>query len=187
MITLLDLVTPLMWLDGSKYNFYEDPTIIGCCIILRNGAILEGIRDHKHFTRHPPMCSNQTVSALRIWYRSFTNHALSCGYFVVPYKLLDKIHGSNEGFQFGIDLPSSKTPKYFHWQNNISHILQQNGMFPAGSEYYNHVRTNTNRYHALINLIHDMYPKYVLSPISLHPGCSHQQANQTIFEFYTEY
>ena len=185
-ITPLDLLTPLTWLDGSKHNYYEDPTIIGSRIILRNGAIFEGIRDHKRFTRQPPTCSNKTTSALRIWYRSFTNHALSCGYFIVPYELLDKLHGSNGGFEFGVDLPSSKTPEYFHWQNDISRILQQTGMFPVGSEYFNRVHTDTNGYHALLNLLHDTHPKYVSSPITLAPDW-HQQPDQTLFEFYTEF
>jgi hypothetical protein len=186
-ITPLDLLTPLTWLDGSKHNYYEDPTVIKDRIILRNGAVLEGERDHKRFTRQPPTCSNTTTSALRIWYRSFTTHALSCGYYVVPYDLLDKLHGSNEGFEFGIDLPSSKTPEYFHWQNDISRLLQQNGMFPVGSEFFNRVRTATNGYHALLNLLHDTHPKYVSSPITLAPDWPHQQSDQTLFEFYSEF
>jgi hypothetical protein len=126
-------MTTFNWPDGSCHKYYTNPFIIGQRVILRNGAVLEAKRDQKQFSRDLPICSADTPSKLRTWYRNFTSHALSCGYYVVPYELLSKHHGGSTGFEFGIDLPQAKITEFFHWQSDIGNILQRPGIFPARS------------------------------------------------------
>jgi hypothetical protein len=77
-------MTDLTWADGSKHKYYADTSIIGKHIILLNGSVLSETIDFKKFTKEPPTCLSTTPPIIRRWYREFVNHALSCGYYVIP-------------------------------------------------------------------------------------------------------
>jgi hypothetical protein len=76
---------PFVWPNYSVCNNYANPLVLGHHVILRNSTVLEGVRDFKVFSKEPPICNDVTSAQLRACYREFTNHALSCGYFVMPY------------------------------------------------------------------------------------------------------
>ena len=168
-------------------NFYTNPYVIGSRVILQNGAVLEGTPDQKLFSKDPPTCTGDTPTIIRSWYHSFTNHALSCGYFVVPYELLSKTNGGSNGFSFGTDLPSAKTPSYYRWQNDIGRLLKRSSAFPANSQSAKRAATTDNGYHLLLALVSDSHPAYVDQPILLAMHWPKQSPNQDIFGFYNDF
>jgi hypothetical protein len=180
-------MTTYNWPDGSRHKYYTNPFVIGQRVILRNGAVLEAKRDQKQFSRDLPLCSEDTPSKLRTWYRNFTSHALSCGYYVVPYELLSKHHGGSTGFEFGIDLPQAKITEFFHWQSDIGNILQRPGIFPARSRAAQRATTSHNGYEILLAIVSDTHPGYVDQPIVLAMHYPRQEATQDIFAFYNSF
>jgi hypothetical protein len=109
-------MTPFDNPDGSKnkLNYYTNPSVVGSCLIICNGAVLVAKLDQKQFSRNVPTCSDDSPSKLCTRNRNFANHALSCGYYyVVPYKPLTQNHGGSTGFKFGTDLPQAKSPSFF--------------------------------------------------------------------------
>jgi hypothetical protein len=180
-------MSPFLSPDGSRQNFYTNPFVIGSRVILRNGAVLEAKRDQKQFSRDLPICSDDTPSKLRTWYRNFAHHALACGYFVVPYELLSKHHGGSTGFEFGIDLPQAKITEYFHWQCDIGNVLQRPGIFPSRSQASKRVTTSHNGYEILLALVSDSHPGYVDQPIVLAMHFPKQEHTQDIFAFYNTF
>jgi hypothetical protein len=170
---------------GASISYYANPFVISTRVILCNGCVLEGDRDQKRFSRDPPVCTDVTPLKLRTRYRNFTNHALSCGYFVVPYyELLSKTHGGSTGFEFGHDLPQSKLTEYFAWQNDIGRVLQNSRMFPPKSTPAQCAATTSNGYKILLAILSDTHPAFVDQPILLAMNFPKQQPNQDIFEFY---
>jgi hypothetical protein len=57
-----------------------------------------------------PICSDNSPAKLQIWYRNFANHALSCGYYVVPYKLLLDHHGGSTALNLALTFLKPKSP-----------------------------------------------------------------------------
>jgi hypothetical protein len=180
-------LTPFTTGPGITSNYYHDPSITGPVVILRIGAFLAATRDFKRFLKNYPTCADNSPSALRQWYTHFTAHAHSCGYFIMPYELLHRIHGGMLGFEFGIDLPLDRQSDSYHWQTDIRNLLLESKMFPTNSEYASRVQSSTNGYHALMNLIHDSHPDYVSSPISLAPNWPHQKKDETLHNFYNRF
>jgi hypothetical protein len=180
-------MTDLVWADGTRHKYYADPTVIGQSIILLNGSVLAADLDFKKFVKEPPTCLATTPPVIRRWYREFANHALSCGYYVIPYEMLRKGYGKDNGFEFGVDLPASRTPDYFAWQNDIGRLLRKTGTFPSGSNHAKRAASTTNGYHALLALVTDSHPAFVDHPIRLVMNWPKQQASQSIFDFYTEF
>jgi hypothetical protein len=178
---------PFVWPDYSVRKYYADPLVLGHRVILRNGAVLEGTRDFKAFSKEPPICTDVTPAKLCSWYREFTNHALSCGYFVMPYELLARGHGHSNGFAFDIDLPIDKTPDYSPWQNDIGRLLRKPGTFPRDSELALRAQSATNGYHAILAILSDTHPSFVDQPITLAMNWPRQRENQTIFDFHTDF
>ena len=180
-------MTDLTWADGSKHKYYADTSVIGNHIILLNGSVLSDTIDFKKFTKEPPTCLSTTPPVIRRWYREFVNHALSCGYYIRPYEMLFKGYDQDNGFEFGIDLPTSRRPDYFAWQNDIGCLLRKSGTFPAGSTHAKRAASTTNGYHALLALVTDTHPAFVDHPIRLVMNWPTQQSSQSIFDFYTEF
>jgi hypothetical protein len=175
---------PFVDTNGTPCSYYSNPVVIGSRVILRNGAVLEGIRDSKRFSRDFPVCSDDTPSKLRTWYRNFCNHALSCGYFMVPYELLSKHHGGSTGFEFGIDLPQAKITKYSAWQSDIGRVLQHSSTFPVKSKTAQRAATNSNGYDILLAIVSNSHPGFMDQSILLAMNFLTQQPSQDIFEFY---
>jgi hypothetical protein len=148
---------------------------------------LEGELDYKKFSCDAPCCLQDTVSALRTWYRTFTNHALSCGYFIVPYELLRQGHNAHNGFDFDVDIPKSKRTSYFDWQNDIGRILHKTGMFPRDSNLAQHVVSTDNGYTALLALLTGTHPAFVDQPITLAMNWPVQTGTETIFDFHSKF
>jgi hypothetical protein len=180
-------MTPFVGPTGIPENFYTNPFVIGPCVILQNGAVLEGIPDQKLFSKDPPVCTSNTPALLCSWYCSFTNHALSCGYFVVPYELLSKNNGSSNGFDFGTNLPTAKTPHYYHWQNEIGCVLKRSSTFPANSQSSKRATSTGNGYHILLAIVSNSHPAFVGQPILLTMHWPKQTYNQDIFNFYNNF
>jgi hypothetical protein len=81
-------------ITSPNMKYYQDPTIIGKCIILLNSAVLEGQCDTKAFFHEIPTCPhNNTPTALHTWHTSFTQWALSKWIYVIPFELIQKGHG----------------------------------------------------------------------------------------------
>lgn len=182
----LDDLTKFTLADGSKHRFYTEPSVIGSRVILLNGAVLEGTLDYKKFSKDAPSCPNERPSSLRTWYRTFTSHALSCGYFVVPYEMLARGHGGHDGWDYD-DIPKSKSVNYFSWMSDISRVLQRTGTFPISSHLAKRAASTANGYHAILALLTDTHPSFVDQPILLAMNWPWQKESQTIFEFYNEF
>jgi hypothetical protein len=180
-------MTPFLGPTGNPENFYINPFVIGSRVILQNGAVLEGTPDQKLFSKDPPACAGDTPASIRSWYRTFTNHALSCGYFVVPYELLSKNKTSSNGFDFGTDLPAAKTPHYYRWQNEIGRLLKRSSTFPANSQSSKRAASSDNGYHILLAIVSDSHPAYVDQPILLAMHWPKQSPTQDIFGFYNDF
>ena len=180
-------LTPFTLPDGTHSSFYDDPTIVGQRVILRNGAVLSKTLDFKRLTKEPPTCTGTTPSDLRRWYNELSSHALSSGYYIVPYELLTSGHGEHNGFLFGVDLPDSLRHLYFDWQNDIGRILRKTTIFPTDSDFSKRVATTTNGYHALLALVTDTHPAFVSQPIQLVMNWPRQKTSQNIYEFYNQF
>jgi hypothetical protein len=139
------------------------------------------------FLCDPPKCLQDTTPALCSWYRAFTNHALLCGYYIVPYKLLPQGHGAHNGFEFDIDLPDNKCSMYFDWQKDIGQVLHQSNMFPKDSHFVQCVASTNNGFITLLALLTNTYPVFVDQPIILAMNWPTQTAAENIFNFYTKF
>jgi hypothetical protein len=141
-------------------------------------------------TRNPcktPCCLGATTPALQAWYHTFTNHAISSGYFIVPYELLQQGHGRHNGFDNNIDLPGSKCTNYFNWQNDIGDVLCKLGMFPKDSAFAQHVESSNNGFTTILALLSDSHPAFVAQPIMLAMNWPIQSEHETVFDFYTKF
>jgi hypothetical protein len=175
---------PFVDSNGTVCNYYSNPVVIGSQVILCNGAVLEDHCNEKLFSHDFPVYSDDTPSKLCTWYRNFCSHALSCGIFMVPYKLLSKHYGGLIGFEFGKDLPQSKITNYSAWQSDIGHVLQRSSTFPLKSKTAQRNATTSNGYKILLDLISDSHPSFVDQPILLAMNFPTQQPSQDIFKFY---
>jgi hypothetical protein len=94
----------------NQYYMYQNRYLIGSCIILRNGGLLEGQVNDKKFHRDAlKFTTSKTVTptTLRIWYRDFHRHCLACGIYTIPCELFINGYGGSKGFDYGTDLPAA--------------------------------------------------------------------------------
>jgi hypothetical protein len=134
-----------------------------------------------------PCCLQDTIPALCSWYHTYTNHALACGYFVVPYELLSQGHGPRNGFEFDVDIPKNKRMSYFNWKNDFGCVFHKSGMFPRDSHFAQHVESTNNGLIALLALLTDTCPVFVDQPIMLAMNWPVQSGTKMIFSFYMKF
>jgi hypothetical protein len=142
-------------------NFYHDPAIIGKRVILINGAILEGTKDTKTFLRETPSCSKNTQTGLHTWYHTLTQWALSTGIYFILFELIKTGHGQHNTFEFGINLPTHKSTKYFHWQQAILQTHCRAHVSPPDSKFTQITKaSHHNGNYTLQALLHQAHPSH---------------------------
>ena len=144
--------------------------------------------DDKALFRQPVRCNNDTFSAIRQWYQTFTRHAMDHGFYTHPLWCFRKNKGGNIGFTYGNstddDLPDIMEIPLQRMKQPLFCLLQQKDMFPTNSNLVDIVQScYGDGYKALKAILFKAHPVFYDQPstmITAYP----KQRDTTMLQYY---